>query len=155
MPGDLLNVPVKITTLAEYEKYFGSRSRPSVGNQSLDEMNNIVFIEVNTVFYMYGSINLFFENGGGECYIVSVDLFDAEGLNPGASHFTGTGNGLDAIGRVDQVPLLFHPDISLPRTGKRLLRLLSCNVPLLRIVSPSSISPAKTRMALISVRKPE
>jgi hypothetical protein len=38
--------------------------------------------DVNTIYYMYNSIRLFFENGGGDAYIVSVGTYGAPSKKP-------------------------------------------------------------------------
>ncbi len=83
--GELLtNIPTRITSLLEYEQYFGAVPETSfsvdVTQKRLTSSGKI--IETTVAFngtrptipdYMlYYSMQLFFANGGGPCYIVSV-----------------------------------------------------------------------------------
>ncbi|MEZ4873959.1 MAG: hypothetical protein R2793_00505 [Flavobacteriaceae bacterium] len=36
----------------------------------------------NTIYYMYNSIRLFYENGGGDAYIISVGTYGASQKHP-------------------------------------------------------------------------
>ena len=101
-PGDLLNVPARISSLIEYELYFGKGAALSAG----EEVNN---------FYMYNSLRLFFANGGGICFIVSTGLYDSSVKVAG--DFTLDGKGLHAIEKTDEVTLLVLPDNTLLSTG--------------------------------------
>lgn len=89
------NVPTKITSLAEFRAFFcypdpapqadptkqyspqyyliPQESQPSEGD--FTEINGTYYAIVpdpNTIYYLYNSIRLFYENGGGDAYIVSV-----------------------------------------------------------------------------------
>ncbi|MBW7956873.1 MAG: phage tail sheath family protein [Deltaproteobacteria bacterium] len=111
-PGDLINVPTKIGSIAEYEAYFGVGSAPSVTEVILDDSRNFKSASVGNMFYMYDSLRLFYANGGGDCYIVSTGSYD----NPSSktkNDFIGTGKGIDALEAVDEPTILVFPDNSL------------------------------------------
>jgi phage tail sheath protein FI len=67
----LTNIPTRISSLREYTDYFGGAPKPSFtwGSTALPELPTVV---PETSFYLYYSLRLFFDNGGGPCYIVSV-----------------------------------------------------------------------------------
>ena len=91
--NDLLFIPKKIASLLDYERYFGGA--PSAQS-----------------FVLYPSLQLYFDNGGEACYIVSIGDYSStlEKLK-----FV---RGLDAIGREDEPTLLLFPDaVNLPSTG--------------------------------------
>jgi uncharacterized protein len=114
-PGDLKNVPTKIGSLLEYETYFGGPSSPTVGDAKVDDANNFVSATVGNVFYMYDTLRLFYANGGGDCYIVSVNKYaDAQ---KAAAEFTDDGKGLKTLEKVDEPTILVFPDNSLLTTG--------------------------------------
>lgn len=112
----LLLRPTKITSLLEYEEYFGGRSRIDSVNVILDDTlaRGVQEIRIpNTQHYlMYNSIRLFFNNGGGDCYIVSVGLYgtvpsygnEADPSRPGLR------NGLKALETCDEPTLIVFPD---------------------------------------------
>ena len=114
-PSDLINLPTKIGSIAEYEAYFGVGADPTVSNVSLDDSKNFKSAVIGNIFFMYDSLRLFYANGGGDCYIVSTGLYDTAGKTAG--DFTGTGKGIDALIKVDEPTILAFPDNSLLTTG--------------------------------------
>ena len=114
-PGDLLNVPTKIGSIAEYESLFGFGATPTVSNVTLDDDNNFQSASINNVFYMYDSLRLFYANGGGDCYIVSTGIYSSAGKIAG--DFTDPGKGVHALEKVDEPTILAFPDNSLLTTG--------------------------------------
>ncbi|MGY6275632.1 phage tail sheath C-terminal domain-containing protein [Methylomonas sp. MgM2] len=117
-PGDLINIPTKIGSIAEYEAYFGGGATPSISKVTLDDANNFAAADMANIFFMYDSLRLFYANGGGDCYIVSTSVYDSAGKT--AADFTGkgTGKGIDALEKVDEPTILVFPDNSLLTTGK-------------------------------------
>jgi phage tail sheath protein FI len=114
-PGDLLNIPTRIASLAEYEVYFGVGANPSVSNVTLDDGKNFKSAALGSVFYMYDSLRLFYANGGGDCYIVAVATYDAAAKTAG--EFTSDGKGIKTLEKVDDPTILVLPDNSLLATG--------------------------------------
>lgn len=93
---DLTGKPWKITSMAEFIQYFGGMrspkytiaaaggDKPAEGSKSFavdtyagGEKRQFV-IGVDNDFTLYLNMLLFFANGGGPCYIVSVGSYDAE-----------------------------------------------------------------------------
>jgi len=83
----LVNQPVRITSLAEYRLLFGAAFNPKFtlddveeGKQGKYEISingatkDINFLKDHDA-YMFPAIQLFFNNGGGACYIVSVGTY--------------------------------------------------------------------------------
>jgi phage tail sheath protein FI len=95
--------PVKITSLLEYEEKFGGAPEPAGVNIDL----NVEYSVVESQFKLYNSLRLFFANGGGECYIVSIGDYDTATPFASATPFK---NGLDLVSEVDEVTLLVFPD---------------------------------------------
>jgi phage tail sheath protein FI len=114
-PGDLINVPTKISSIAEYELFFGVGAAPEVTNVTLDDYKNFKSATLSNVFHMYDSLRLFCANGGGDCYIVSTGGYKPEGK--AASDFTGPGKGINTLLKVDEPTILVLPDNSLLTTG--------------------------------------
>jgi len=79
----LLNKPQRITSMSEFHNYFGLAPNPTFsideksadsndeGDFSLDE-KEYVLKQSSDKHLLYYSMLLFFQNGGGPCYIVSV-----------------------------------------------------------------------------------
>jgi phage tail sheath protein FI len=118
---DLKLVPTKINSLSEYERFFG---RSAVEKD--DAMNNSITISVQeptatvpnylvsvsidrnkvSKYNMYYSLRHFFDNGGGTCYIVSVDKYDAGGTVNKDQIL----KGVDVVKDVDEVTILVCPE---------------------------------------------
>ena len=114
-PGDLLHVPTKIGSIAEYELYYGEGAAPTVGKITLDDSNNFKSADIGNVFYMYDSLRLFYANGGGDCCIVSTGTYATAGKLKG--DFTDPGKGIKALETVDEPTIIAFPDNSLLTTG--------------------------------------
>jgi hypothetical protein len=102
--------PTKISSLAEYELLFGGAWEPPHYIYTLDSDGNV---EVTVQkFYLYESLRSYFQNGGGDCYIVSVGDYDddIEYNNISGSTPVGLKPGLDALVKVDEPTLLLFPD---------------------------------------------
>ncbi len=81
--NDLEMKPTRIRSLNEYELYFGT-TNPEAINISINtnSVSGRRSIKVNLVepvkYYMYYALQMFYANGGGECFIISVgDLTDS------------------------------------------------------------------------------
>ena len=75
--NDLLNLPTRIKSLLEYEQYFGEG--PEYTDFKVQFDSSMIVDEgattvTNSVYCLYESMRLFFDNGGGVCYICSVGL---------------------------------------------------------------------------------
>ncbi len=76
--------PVQISSLSEYELFFGGPAVPvytikevTSGDKDL-VMNGKSYVmeqSANSTFYLYNSLKLFFDNGGADCFIVSVGQY--------------------------------------------------------------------------------
>jgi uncharacterized protein len=111
-PGDLLNVPHRITSLKEFEQFFGF-PKPETGISvyiivSAAAIDAKSKIEYPSRFILYYSLLLFFNNGGGACYIVSVGNYN----NAGVIDRVALETGLNAIAMIGEVTLLLFPDAS-------------------------------------------
>ncbi len=68
----VLNTPTKIESLSDFEKIFGGAPSTTFSLKSKDDAGFSVSIDKGTQFYLYNSMRLFYANGGGNCYVVSV-----------------------------------------------------------------------------------
>ncbi|HKJ68172.1 MAG TPA: phage tail sheath C-terminal domain-containing protein [bacterium] len=107
-PDDLLYEPTRITSLLEYRQYFGGAPPLQVNSVDLDENNAVLKTSVASGFYMYDSLRIFFQNGGGECYIVPIGV-KGQGYDvaPSQQHFK---DGLKALRKKDEPTLIVFPD---------------------------------------------
>jgi phage tail sheath protein FI len=107
--------PTRISSFVEFEAYFGGpyNFRPGDIEIKLNEANNFSVIAVthNKVFYMYDAIRLFFDNGGGDCYIVSVNSYkNASFTNGQISDATDFKTGVGLLEKYDEPTIILFPD---------------------------------------------
>lgn len=114
----LTNVPTRISSLIEYEKCFGG-PQPETGiqvNVSYNANRNVQSVVLDAAvstfseFVMYYQMQLYFANGGGPCYIVSVGSYEVDGLLSPADAHTTLEDGLNAIALEDEPTLIVFPD---------------------------------------------
>ncbi|WP_019498205.1 phage tail sheath family protein [Pseudanabaena sp. PCC 6802] len=102
--NDLLEIPTKISSLLDFETYFGKAAKINLSEVVIDENNNFLRSSFTNNYYLYDSIRLFFDNGGGNCYIVAVGFYsepvDQEKLK----------KGIDALKKYDEPTILLFPD---------------------------------------------
>jgi len=107
--GDNLNmVPTAVTSLTEYNSWFGAGPVNSF-DVYLDASNTITQVVPGETYYMYESLRLFYENGGGLCYIVSVGTYTMGGLPVVAD----LKNGLTTLEKETEPTLIVSPDAPL------------------------------------------
>jgi uncharacterized protein len=102
--NDLLNIPTKIKSLLDFETYFGKEPKIVINEVIIDEKNNFLKSAFTNNYYLYDSMRLFFDNGGGVCYIVSVGLYSTP-VSPQPLM-----NGIDVLKKYDEPTILLFPD---------------------------------------------
>lgn len=100
----LKNVPVHVTSLLEYQEIYGGACSPGQISVTVDDKNHVTDIAFEKRFYLYDNLRMFFANGGGECYIISVGSYDDE-INADA-----IAAGIDACKKEDHPTMLLIPD---------------------------------------------
>lgn len=106
-------VPTRIKSLAEYHEIFGWEPPIKVKEVNLDVNNAVVSAEVESSYFMYDSLRMFFSNGGGKCYIVSIGFFKDNDIKK--DHFL---KGVEALKKQDEPTILLFPDaVLLPNDG--------------------------------------
>lgn len=110
---DLTMVPTRISSMVEYESYFGFAANEDMITVNVSG-NNIVVNEPSHAdkqpFLMYYSMQMFFANGGGPCYIVSVGQYGIP-VSPATSPvYDDLLLGLKAANKQDEPTLLIFPD---------------------------------------------
>jgi phage tail sheath protein FI len=112
--NDLLNRPTKIYSFAEYEQYFGAPAAPAiaVALTAVGDSFTAVVTEPTTNFLLYYAVKMYFDNGGGKCYITAVGNYAA------TIEIAPLTAGLDAVALEDEPTLLLCPDaLRLAGTG--------------------------------------
>lgn len=108
---DLRNKPWRIDSMLQYEQYFGY---PDPEKESLSvtfgpngAVNGKVDETKRSKFLMHYTMQQFFANGGGACWITSVGNYsDTGGIILAADLITG----LTEVAKINEVTLLLFPD---------------------------------------------
>jgi hypothetical protein len=103
----LNNSPTHITSMLEYHQMFGGASGLGSITVNLNADNSVGAVDSQYTYYLYNSIKMFFANGGGECYIVSVGLYGDEITHDALAA------GLGAVEKQDHPTMLLSPDAML------------------------------------------
>ena len=114
--------PKRISNLREYEEIFGGPQPENDGlaleiHDYTDSAGNVIRTEIpapkmsetqRSKHILYYSLSLYFANGGGPCYIISIGKYSADGqvLTP-ILNFT---NGLTALANEDEPTLIVIPE---------------------------------------------
>ncbi len=119
-PRILLNQPSRITSLTEYRELFGGahpeRFKLKVTdlykNSVLSERKFGIDLEYHSFsgYNLYYSLQLYFSNGGGPCYIVSVGDYSSKIDKGSAKNGEGLLGGLMALEMIDEPTLILFPD---------------------------------------------
>lgn len=107
----LSNKPTLVRSIAEYEQFFG-KDAPQRLTVTVDSSNNVTAVTPTggaARYYLYDCLRLYFDNGGGRCYIVSVGNYATTiGL-------VALKAALSETAKVDEPTILCSPDaVSLP-----------------------------------------
>jgi phage tail sheath protein FI len=110
------NEPTRITSLMEYQTIFGE-AKPEE-NFTVSILDNVVTAAKGTIssFKMYYAMQMFFANGGGPCYIVSVGNYTKPGLVANTVvdvlvEFDKLNGGLELLVKEDEPTLIAFPDV--------------------------------------------
>lgn len=111
--NSLRMTPVRIASLMDFSTLFGG---PPVQSMEVAVETEAPYepVAVNypggvSPFLMHHALNLFYSNGGGECFIVSVGGFEDDG-SPVTPSYGPLKNGLDAIVNNDEITLVVIPE---------------------------------------------
>jgi phage tail sheath protein FI len=105
----LTNVPTKITSLAEYIDLFGGAPKTTFTVSADASKGYALELNVNTQYMLYNALRLFYANGGGSCYIVSVGSY-SDAVSAGAMNGAETGGGLTALLKEQEPTMVVIPD---------------------------------------------
>jgi phage tail sheath protein FI len=109
----LTNKPTRITSLLEYRDLFGGEYQPTSVTVRVDTENAVTSATM-TRFYLYDCLRLYFDNGGGPCYIVSVGRYttgnSATTIQNGDETNPGFIPGLKALEKYDEPTIILFPD---------------------------------------------
>jgi len=114
---DLLKVPTRITSLLEYQQYFGGADNEEnlVVNINDDYSSGSLVRTIEapapttkSPYLMYYSLQMYFANGGGPCYIISVGDYTSGTVSK--SDLGAANGGLAELAKEDEPTLIVFPD---------------------------------------------
>jgi phage tail sheath protein FI len=120
--GQQITEPLAIRSLKEYEQYFGKSAKEPDGtfeisiNETQDEnkkrtgIAGVVTTKADKFpqYNLYYSMQLFFANGGGKCYIVSAGTFPGDGS--GAPDSKNLTDAIDKLQAYDEPTMIVVPE---------------------------------------------
>ena len=101
------NKPTRISSMLEYEALFGKANPETFAVAFKDGVATATQTKVSD-FKMYYAMQMYFANGGGACYIVSVG---AENVYYSAVSLAELQAGLDLLKKEDEPTLIVVPDL--------------------------------------------
>lgn len=107
---DATNIPVRIGSLADFEAVFGGAPDPVSSSNGPVEVEidttgtAVIGVDIQSPYYLYYSLQLYFAQGGSDGYIVSVGDYS------NAPTATQLKAGFDAVEDLDDPTLLVCPD---------------------------------------------
>ncbi|MCE9667743.1 phage tail sheath subtilisin-like domain-containing protein [Myxococcus stipitatus] len=121
--NDLLLKPTKVYSIKEYEALFGLPHAPDIAvsiTETAGVVTSTAVVPPTTWYLLYHAVKMFFDNGGAQCYVISVGTYAA---TPSGSTFTligdattspvtgyGLQDGLDALALEDEPTLIVIPE---------------------------------------------
>ncbi|MFD1614245.1 MULTISPECIES: phage tail sheath C-terminal domain-containing protein [Flavobacteriaceae] len=113
--NSLVLKPTRITSLLEYETYFGKALNEANITVTIDDeidstgptlLNRRISVAEGATqpYLMHYAMRMYFDNGGGPCYITSVGDYTA------SISLTDLTNGLNAVKAFDEPTLFVFPD---------------------------------------------
>ena len=108
---DLTLKPKRIASMLEYSQFFGGASTEKFIRVTIKESTGqLINISTNnpnpSPYILYYGMQLFFVNGGGDCYIVSAGSYEM----PEQVIATQLEAGLKTVEAIDEVTLIVFPD---------------------------------------------
>jgi len=148
LPGTV-PVPIRVTSMLDFIDQFGGPFKEyynvDIGDPALGNSDVTVIVSsigpAETPYSLYHQVRMFYANGGGNCYIVSIGNYDpidetdaitiAAGITAIAIDNAALGTGLDVCEEIDEITILAIPEaISVIDINRRTLydnMLIQCN----------------------------
>ncbi|WP_293124568.1 phage tail sheath C-terminal domain-containing protein [Okeania sp. SIO1I7] len=102
---ELINQPILIRSLLDYETFFGQAEPGQFDiEESADEISIANIADLK--YLMYYALQMFFDNGGSSCYIVSVGTYE----NTQQKQIENFEEGLDVLEQEDEPTLILLTD---------------------------------------------
>ena len=101
----MINKGLAVESLAEFEAFYGKG--PAATYQTyLDATDTVTEVVSTAPYLLYDSLKLFYDNGGGKCYIFSSGLYKTNGTVDAAELITA----LQVVEKYDEPTIIVSPD---------------------------------------------
>ena len=104
------NKPTRISSMLEYEAVFGKAEEETFA-VAFENGNATAILPNVSHFKMYYAMQMFFANGGGPCYIVSVGSYSDPVLTQSTTSNKTLSKGLELLKKEDEPTLIVFPDL--------------------------------------------
>lgn len=114
--SDVINKSIRISSLVQYLQYFGGADDNLSANVVLNNDNSIAKVYTTRNYQMFNAIQMFFNNGGADCYIISIGLYKAREaaelavIRDFIAAFPGDIRCFDVLRKEDEPTLIVVPD---------------------------------------------
>ncbi len=118
---DLINKPLRISSMADYRLFFGNGFEETSFKvtTTADDVVTVTAKPSKPTFFMFYALQMYFINGGGPCWIISVGKY-SDGTNTNTIRIgpespvdptnVGLTAGLDSLALLDEPTLILFPD---------------------------------------------
>jgi len=109
----LINEAKRIKSMLQYVEIFGGAADPDTIEVRLSDQNSVEEVSIEPQYFLYDNLRMFFANGGGDCYVISVGEYgDDIELGDTATPDSDPGllTGLSAVEKIDEPTILVFPD---------------------------------------------
>lgn len=113
---NLTNIPFAISSMVEYTTYFGGPPTDLNTLVTLNPDNSVNSVSTTPTFQMFNALSMFFYNGGGDCYILSVKNYPSNNqanLNDFLPSGGTTLGCFDILKKYDEPTLIVIPDAAM------------------------------------------
>ena len=132
------NTPVRVESLLDFEQIFGGPFNEvftaTIADPAAGETNPQVTISTPSglsPYILYYHLKMFFENGGGPCWVISVGTYNTSAPTTADISESDLTDGLDACEEIDEITLLVVPEsMHLDANGRQNINdamLVQCN----------------------------
>lgn len=105
---NLVNKTTRVDSMVDFETIFGLGPKINIIEVDLDANNAVKKTNVESTYYLYDSMRMYFRNGGGKCYVISLGKYPDTFAD--ASFQTGVQNAINALEKEDEPTLILFPD---------------------------------------------
>jgi len=114
----LINKPTRIKSMLDFEELYGKAPQPKSIEVTLEANNDVKKVDIEPRFYLHNSMKMFYDNGGGPCYIISVGTYKDENGDYNSIEKDKLVSGVDLLKKEDEPTLILTPDAPLLPTAQ-------------------------------------